>query len=187
MISIWRIALLAGFTLLLVFLWDFPELRPLKVFVVYLHEISHGIGALITGGEVEAIFVSWDESGFTKTRGGNFLTMASAGYIGSILFGSVMLFSGLKDKMSRFVSIVMGMTMLFFTMAYPEKLEILIMVSGIAWGALFIICGVILHNINRYVLFFMGGLTSLYGFYDLGDFFRGNISKPMPELSPDII
>ena len=51
-----KLTFLAGFTLYfatLWFLWDTPVVYPLKIFVVMLHEISHGIASLTTAGSIE--------------------------------------------------------------------------------------------------------------------------------------
>lgn len=175
MISYKRIVLLAALGTGLIFLWGTPFMAPFKIFVVYLHEISHGIGALLTGGEIQSISVGYDESGYTTAIGGSFLVMAISGYIGSVLFGSLMLYSGLKNHFTRLMCVAVGCILLFFTLMYPDKIWIIIL--GVSWGLAFIIGGFIDGSFARSILFFMGGLTSLYGFYDLGDFFRGNVSS----------
>ncbi len=39
-------------------LWPTPVVYPLKIFVVMLHELSHAIAALATGGHVVRITLS---------------------------------------------------------------------------------------------------------------------------------
>ena len=51
-----KLRFLSGFAMFLGglwFLWDTPLIYPLKIFVVLLHEISHGIVALATGGSIK--------------------------------------------------------------------------------------------------------------------------------------
>ncbi len=170
-----RIALLAGLSLAMILLWDYPFMWPFKVFVVYLHEISHGLGAILTGGSVKAIVVEWDQSGYAETIGGNFLAIASAGYIGSILWGSAMLTSALNERFTRALAVIIGLVFLFFTIFYLKQFMQLIFFFGLAWGLLFITTGILYEKANRLLMFVMGGLTSLYGLYDLGDFFRGEV------------
>lgn len=155
--------------------WENAFLMPLKLLVVYLHEISHAIGTVLTGGQVQVIAVNLDESGFTQTTGGNFLAIAGAGYFGSIIFGSIMLHSGLSGKFVRTVSWGVGLLITCFTIFIPQKIPLLVLIAGISWGGIFIATVLMFHHINRSLLFFMGGLTSLYSVYDLLDFFRGNI------------
>ena len=51
---------LAGAALLL---WDTFVVYPFRVFVVFLHEISHGLAAVATGGSIVSIGLSFDEGG----------------------------------------------------------------------------------------------------------------------------
>ena len=167
-------------TLLIVFItiavfWNHAWIQPLKLIVVFLHEVSHAIGALITGGSVESIFISWDESGHTITSGGDFLTIASAGYIGCIFWGSLMLFISLSSKFSQYYSIGLGMLILFFTLRFSSGIDSDLYFLIILWSLFFIVTGVLFHSISRYAMFYMGGITSLYGLFDLFDFFRGSI------------
>lgn len=172
---VWRILTLSLLTAMLIFFWDSLYILPLKVFVVYLHELSHALAALLTGGEVKTISVSWDESGFTQTIGGNFLAIAGGGYIGSMLFGALMLHSGLSGRFLRSISLFIGGLMVLATLFLPEKIGLPLFLMGIAWGVTFLVIGLLHNQLTRMLLFFMGGLTSLYGLYDIGDFFRGDI------------
>ncbi|MDH5720821.1 MAG: M50 family metallopeptidase [Spirochaetia bacterium] len=177
MVSYWRLLLLALFAGVFIFFWDFIFLAPFKVFVVFLHEISHAMGAILTGGTVNKITISWNESGLTKTMGGNFLAIASSGYLGSIVWGSSMLYSSLQNKAPRIISSLTGSILLYFTFRYFDDLEVSIFFLGLLWGLLFLATCFFILKVNRFLLFFMGGLTSLYAVYDLGDFFRGDVLK----------
>ena len=44
-----------------VLLWDTVVAYPFRVFVVLLHEISHGLAAVLTGGRIVSIGLSVDE------------------------------------------------------------------------------------------------------------------------------
>ena len=177
MLSYWRLILLAFFAGLFLFFWESAFLVPFKVFVVFLHEISHAMGAILTGGSVNEISISWNESGITRTTGGYFLAIASAGYIGSIIWGSLLLYASLQNKMPRTISSLTGIVILYFILIYFESFEISIFFLGLFWGVLFLLSCFFFAKINRILLFFMGGLTSLYAVYDLGDFFRGDVLK----------
>jgi hypothetical protein len=48
--------------------WDTPLVYPIKIFVVFLHELGHALAALLTGGQVVSIQIFPDESGLTTTR-----------------------------------------------------------------------------------------------------------------------
>lgn len=89
-----RLAFLAGFTVYFAAvwaLWTTPVVYPLKIFVVLLHEVSHALAALGTGGRVEHIFLTLDEGGACYCPGGNAFVTLSAGYLGSLGWGLGML------------------------------------------------------------------------------------------------
>ncbi len=73
------------------FFWNSSLLLPIKLFVVLLHEISHGLAALATGGSLERLVLLRDEGGLAFTRGGNRFLILSAGYLGSALWGAILL------------------------------------------------------------------------------------------------
>jgi hypothetical protein len=88
----WRlVGLLALCTGAIWVLWPTPLVYPLKIFVVMLHEISHGAAALVTGGRVERITLDPMQGGATYARGGNAFIMLSAGYLGSLLWGLLLI------------------------------------------------------------------------------------------------
>src|SRR5438874_2686578 len=85
--SLTALIILTGLTLLL---WDSPYvswlLFPVKTFVTALHEFSHAIICLGTGGSVEGMTIVEDyhgHGGVTMCRGGNPLLYTPAGYLGT--------------------------------------------------------------------------------------------------------
>ena len=69
------------------FFWDTSFVYPLKLFVVLLHEISHGLAAVLTGGEIQAVEITPQQGGVCRCPGGNVFFTLSAGYLGSLLWG----------------------------------------------------------------------------------------------------
>lgn len=174
MISKWKLILLILLAHLLAFFWEQPFMLFLKVFVVYLHELSHGLATLLTGGEIVELSVAWNESGFAKVRGGNFFVIASAGYIGSILWGSLMLYFSLSGFAFRLFSFFIGATILVTASLFMHSFDSSYYLA-LFWGLFLLIIPVLLPEITRIVVFLLGGLTSMYAVYDLSDFFRGDI------------
>lgn len=71
---------------------------PLRLFIIpvvylttFLHEFGHAATALITGGHVYSIHIGADGSGLTTTSGGSNALTLMGGYIGSAIFGNVLL------------------------------------------------------------------------------------------------
>ena len=82
-----RLMFLVGFALYfgtIWFLWDTPVLYPLKIFVVLLHEISHAMTAVATGGHIDRIALDPRQGGACYCPGGNAFLTLSAGYLGSL-------------------------------------------------------------------------------------------------------
>lgn len=92
-LSIWRLSVQMVLIVLAIGFWSSPFLAPLKLLVVLLHEMSHGLMALATGGAVEEIIIAADETGACRTSGGHDLLIVSAGYLGSMFFGGLILVS----------------------------------------------------------------------------------------------
>src|SRR4029079_4828727 len=88
-----RWLLLAILLTVLLFFMPFAQVvtYPFLIFSTFIHETSHALTALLTGGRVESLIVSLNGSGVTYTRGGVQLLISSAGYIGTALFGGVLL------------------------------------------------------------------------------------------------
>ena len=64
---------------------------PLRLLVTFIHEGSHALATLLTGGWVLGLGVSADGSGLTLSRGGLGVLISSAGYLGATLYGAVLL------------------------------------------------------------------------------------------------
>ena len=105
---------LAAATLLL---WGTFLVYPFRLFVVFLHEISHGIAAVLTGGTIVSIGMG-EAGGVCLTRGGWRLLILNAGYLGSLLWGSLFLLLGARRTRARPVIGVIGVFTLLITLAY---------------------------------------------------------------------
>lgn len=86
------LALLFG---VLLFFWDSWALWPLKILVVAVHELGHALATWLTGGSVVGFGLGLDQSGHVESMGGNAFLILNAGYLGSLLFG-VMLLAALR-------------------------------------------------------------------------------------------
>ncbi len=71
-------------------------LYPIILLVTYLHEFGHALGAILTGGSVEALQINGDGSGYTKTLGGLHAVIIMGGYIGSAILGNLLFYIGAR-------------------------------------------------------------------------------------------
>jgi hypothetical protein len=106
-------------------LWFIPfaELLnyPFRLFVTFIHEGGHALAALLTFNSVQSLSVAMNASGETyTTNGGLFSQMliSSAGYLGSMAFGALLLVLIRKAIAARIVLagsalLVLGLTLIF--------------------------------------------------------------------------
>ena len=66
-----RLVLTLTIALIALAFWSSFVVYPFRVFVVFLHEISHGIAAVLTGGRIVAVGLTFDEGGVCVTDGGS--------------------------------------------------------------------------------------------------------------------
>lgn len=91
---------------------------PFRLFGTFVHEICHGLAAILTGGEFQRFAVNPNLSGVAFSRGGISWIIASAGYVGSTLFGGLLLVISARGVSARRVlmglGIVLGLLCLLF-------------------------------------------------------------------------
>lgn len=118
-----RNLLLAGaaFVLAVIF-WQVPGLAfvtyPLRLFVTLIHELAHGIAALLTGGEFVELRVMARGAGVAYTRGGTPALIIPAGYLGTALFGAALLWLTHRTGSPRRVAIALGLALLALTLLH---------------------------------------------------------------------
>lgn len=83
---------------------------PLKLAVAYLHEGSHAIAALVTGGQVLELTVNLGGDGHTLTQGGWQLAILNAGYLAPMLFGAILVALSSGTTASRVGCLVGALT-----------------------------------------------------------------------------
>src|SRR5437899_8844143 len=106
-------------------LWFIPFAEvltyPFRIFVTFIHEGGHALAALVTGNSVQSLSVAMNASGETYTTQGGFFSqvlVASAGYLGSMAYGALLLVSIRRTVAARVVllasaAIVFGLTLIF--------------------------------------------------------------------------
>jgi len=152
--------------LLILFLWNSSFIYPLKLFVVLLHELSHGTAALITGGKIIKIELSKNLGGKCYTQGGIKFLVISAGYIGSIIFGGIILVIATKSKYNKKVSFSFGILLFILTVLFVRGLFGLLACS--LFALFFILAGKYFTNdINKFILKFVGITSCLYAIIDI--------------------
>ncbi len=161
-----RLVLPLVFGLLFVVLFDSPFVYPFRLFVVFLHEISHGLVAVATGGAIVSIAISPDEGGVCLTRGGWPFAVLNAGYLGSLLFGALFLLLGARRRIAALVVAAIGAFTLLATLLYVRS------VFGFAYCllmglALLVVATKLPGEVSEVVLAAIGAMSALYAVADM--------------------
>lgn len=115
----WReVAALLALSAVVIALWDTPVIYPLKILVVFLHELSHGLMAVLTGGEIVEIEVVAQQGGHCVTAGGSRFLTLSAGYLGSLAWGGVILTLASRTRFDRPLIIALGLMLGAITLQF---------------------------------------------------------------------
>lgn len=139
-------------------LWNTPVLAPLKILVVFFHEIGHGIGAVLTGGHILSLKVWMNESGRACSYGGSRFIMLNAGYLGSFVIGSLLILVAAFFRRDRILSALLGAALGVITLLYVRNLTGFIF--GLAVAAGFIAAAKYLSHASNDFLFKVVGVTS---------------------------
>lgn len=141
--------------------WNHPALTPLKVLVVFFHEGSHALATLMTGGSVIAMEIVAAQGGHVLSRGGWPFVIISSGYLGSLLWGAMILVLASRSTADRAIMAALGLAMLSLTLLYVRN------VYGLTFG--FIGAALALASAkflpawwNDVVLKFIGLVTMMY-------------------------
>lgn len=161
-----QVALLVVMVGVSVYLWNTLLLYPIKLFVVLLHELSHGLAAVATGGEIVSIEVSERIGGVCKYRGGNPLVVASAGYLGSLFWGGLILVAAARTRASRGIALTVVLVMMIATVLWIRN------TFGVYYTAGFAIVLLLMSRylpqwMLRLVLQFLGTASCLYVLVDI--------------------
>lgn len=117
---------LAALTLVLLVLWQIPgvglAVYPFRLFGTFVHEISHGLAALATGGDFHRFTVSPDLSGLAWSAGGWRWVISSAGYIGSAVFGGLLILLAARGVASRVLLMVLGLALALLCLLFVRNL-----------------------------------------------------------------
>ncbi|MBC8030425.1 MAG: M50 family metallopeptidase [Pyrinomonadaceae bacterium] len=123
-----------------VVLWFIPFAEiltyPFRIFVTFIHEGGHAIAALLTGNSVDSLSVAANASGETYTTQGGLLSqmfVSSAGYIGSMAYGALLLILIRKSIAARAVLIGSAGIVLALTLIYGVFKPV---VSGATWSGI---------------------------------------------------
>ncbi|KAI2601940.1 peptidase M50B-like-domain-containing protein [Hypoxylon sp. NC1633] len=166
------LGIIAVYVVVIAILWNVPYVRwslwPFKMLVIAFHEFGHAITACCTGGRVKSISLDPREGGVTHMVGGKSAITLPAGYLGSSLIGALLIFCGFDIVASKIASLVLAVCFLL-TMWWGKRDWLTIVTILLAVGLL-VACWFIVHaEPLRFVVLFIGVMSSLYSVWDICD------------------
>ncbi|KAK8103470.1 uncharacterized protein PG998_010503 [Apiospora kogelbergensis] len=166
------LGVIAAYVVAIALLWNLPYIRwslwPFKMLVIAFHEFGHAITAVLTGGKVKSISLDPREGGVTHMVGGKSAITLPAGYLGSSLIGALLIFCGFNIVASKIASMVLAVCFLL-TLWWGKRDWLTVLTVLLAVGLL-VACWFIVHaEALRFVVLFIGVMSSLYSVWDICD------------------
>lgn len=156
-VSGWRyrdLLIVVGLAFISVLLWRMQWIGllfyPFQLLGTFVHEISHGLAAIGTGGEFQRFAVHPDLSGIAWSAGGIRWVIASAGYVGSALVGGALLVITARGVPARSVLALAGIVLGVLCLVFVRN--VFGIVSGMMLAGALILAGERLQPMAAYGL-----------------------------------
>lgn len=163
-----KAGVLAAIVVPVILLWSTPIVWPLKILVVFFHELSHGLAAILTGGSIVKIEVVAQQGGVCCTAGGSRFITLSAGYLGSLLWGGLVLLAASSTRRDRGVAVGLGAIIVGATLLWVRPVFSFGFGFHVAAGLVLIAVGWLLPDaVSDLVLKVVGVTSCLYVIPDI--------------------
>jgi len=166
------IALLAS-----LLLWNLPYgglvLYPFKLFATWLHELSHGLVMTLSGCGFNYVLIYRDSSGLaysnTPMAAWSIPFIAAAGYMGTPLWGAVMLWITPTAKRARLVLGVLGVMLVFtsFTVVAVDEDAFGPWAIGVMGGAFIVVAAIVPEKARRPLVHFVAAQACINALLDI--------------------
>lgn len=149
-------------------LWDTWLTYPVQLFVVFVHECSHALAGLLTGGEVKEIRINADLSGHAIIVGGWSFVFIQAGYLGSAAAGAGLVVAAARPRSARTTLRVMAVLTAAFGVAFTASffsttfLFALLVAGAFAWAS-----RDAPDEVVRWGLIYIATVTAMYALIDI--------------------
>jgi hypothetical protein len=160
------LVLASAVTLVLWFI-PFAELLtyPFRIFVTYIHETGHAVAAFATLTGVKSMNIDWNGNGQVMTTSGNIL-ISSAGYLGSLVYGSGLLLLLRQARHARAMAIATASAMIVAPIIFGGTLNTWVF-GLILGGGLMALALKAASRLTHFFMSFLAIQCLLNAFYDL--------------------
>ncbi len=156
--------------LVVLVIWQIPDLNgllyPFRFFVTTVHELGHGLAAIVSGGYFVHYEVYPNGAGIALTGGGTRWLVVSAGYLGTAVFGAALLYAANHIRRVGLLAIGLGAAFAVATILFARSLTA-ILAGGIAAAALILIGWKAPPPVATFALNFLAIITGLNALLDL--------------------
>lgn len=122
----------------------------------YFHEVSHGIAALLTGGNVLRIQLFTTGAGLCTTQGGSNFIISFAGYAGATLWGwGIYKISSSHQRIAQAFSVLIFVLLLSSIIFWGRDL--------LTWFILAVLAFIFLLTIKLQKVHYLQGIMQLFG------------------------
>jgi hypothetical protein len=167
-----RLVALSGCIAVAVIFWNAAALEPLKLLVVMMHESGHALASLLVGGHVQRVVIATDQSGYClsqiPTGFFNAVAVYSAGYLGSAIAGSVLLWLSFRFRLHRFVlgAIAAWLVAMAFLLAGNAFTVVFCLGAALVFG---VSAAKLNEAVVEWIVLFIAAFSGLYALFDLRD------------------
>jgi len=146
--------------------WDTYLVYPIKLFVVLIHEISHALSTIVSGGKVIVFNIGLDLGGKCETENGNNILIAASGYLGSLLFGLLIFYSTYNKKIGKWLLIITAIIILITSVSLMQNTSLTLL--AVLYSVLLFVSAFFLQiRIDSYILKLFGLLSCIYVLFDI--------------------
>ena len=168
-----EILILILFAILTSVLWQFQigryVLYPFTILGTWFHEMSHGLAAMVLGGNFHKLELFWDGSGIATHSGALFLgsignaVVAAAGPLGPAIFGSIIIISTKSSKLTKFFLYFLSVLMIVSVIIWIRTIFGVFIISIMGIG-IFFAANKLTENKQKLLLQFFGiqAIMSIY-------------------------
>lgn len=149
------------FVLISLFFFDSLILFPIKLFIIFFHEISHVIAGIVSGGRINFLTFDLNLSGKTSIDGGSSLFIASSGYLGSLIIGSLIFISAFSNRLKKWYFNILAL-ITFITSTNLVKGDLQIFLGIIVSILLFLIPRYVPEKFANPFLQYLGLISCMY-------------------------
>lgn len=165
----WRevISLVVIMTITL-FLWNTWAAYPLKLMVVFFHELSQALMGVATGGRIAEINITADIQGACVIDGGHKLSILLAGYWGSLAWGIALYVLALKWSRASWINAGLGVLIYTVAVLFVRPVFSMGLLAATLAGAGMVFASVKLPDfVNRVLLKVIALTNCLYALFDI--------------------